>query len=164
MQGASVSQKRISEQSDCNHVMKILEWELDDQAHWKSSKFGCTKCDIVSDKPLYDIEKRFAQNAKVEEDHSNCDSVPCFACKIQGLQLNTGDAGRPIADKVWKSRLKEYSDARRQGIQPANTNVHAVRAAVSASEKLGRAYNAETMVRADKVTKRMASTMNQLGE
>ena len=36
----------------------------------------------------------------------------CFGCKVSTLELNTGDAGRPIADKQWQSRLKFYKDAR----------------------------------------------------
>ena len=84
----------------------------------------------------------------------------CFGCKVSTLELNTGDAGRPIADKQWQSRLKFYKDARNQGIQPAGTHRGQVEAAIDASETLGKAYDAGTMgVRADKVTKSVAEVM-----
>lgn len=84
----------------------------------------------------------------------------CFGCKAGGLQMNTGDAGRPVSEKNWTSRLSFYKSAREQGIQPAGTHRVQVEAAYEASEKLGKAYDAGTMgVRADKVTKSVAEVM-----
>ena len=151
-----MSQKQTSQQSNCDHISKVLEWGFDENHNFKASIWGCTKCDAQSDKP-------FKGKEWVETDHSKCNIDPCFGCKAKGLQLNTGDAGRPVADKRWKANLKEYSDARKQGVQPSSTNVHAVRAAMDASTKIGRAYDANTMVRADKVTKSMARAINETG-
>jgi hypothetical protein len=89
----------------------------------------------------------------------------CFGCKAGGLQMNTGDAGRPVSDKQWNSRLSFYRKAREQGIQPNGTHPVQVEAAYEASEKLGKAYDAGTMgVRADKVTKSVAEVMNETGK
>lgn len=45
-------------------------------------------------------------------------------------------------DKAWNSELALYADARRQGIQPAGTQTHQIRAALDASDKTGTAYDA----------------------
>ena len=88
----------------------------------------------------------------------------CFGCKVSTLQMNTGDAGRPVGKKEWEGRLKFYKDARNQGIQPAGTHPGQVKAAYEASEVLGKAYDAGTMgVRADKVTKSVAGIMKETG-
>ena len=151
-----MSRKRISEQSDCDHISRVKEWGFDDNHNFRANLWDCVNCGVESSTPF---------RGKEEEaiDHSKCNYDPCFGCKAKGLQLNTGDAGRPVADKQWKANLKEYSDARKQGVQPQSTNVHAVRAAMEASTKIGRAYDANTMPRADKVTKSMASAINQVG-
>jgi hypothetical protein len=133
----------------------VKEWGFDDNHNFTADLWDCVNCGIESRTPFRDEEQE-------EIDHSKCNYDPCFGCKAKGLQLNTGDAGRPIADRKWKANLKEYSDARKQGIQPQNTNVHAVRAAVEASQKIGKAYDANTMVRADKVTKSNAALMKEI--
>ena len=156
-----MSQKEISEQSNCDHVMKILDWELDENAIWRSNKYGCTRCDIESDTVLYDIAER---NQPRQLDHSNCDKDPCFGCKAKGLQLNTGDAGRDISDKSWNDRLAFYRRARADGIQPNGTHPVQVEAAYKASETLGKAYDADTMVRADKVNTGVKEVMKEIGD
>lgn len=122
------------------------------------SLYGCTECDSTSEKPFpSDTEAIF-------RDHSKCNIDPCFGCKAKNLQLNTGDAGKPVSKKAWEGRLKFYKDARNQGIQPAGTHPVQVEAAHKASETLGKAYDAGTMgVRADKVTKSVASIMKETG-
>jgi hypothetical protein len=152
-----VSRKQTSQQSNCDHISRVKEWGFDDNHDFRATLWDCLLCGLESGKPFITLDEQVI-------DHSKCDYDPCFGCKAKGLQLNTGDAGRPIADKQWKANLKEYSDARKQGVQPQSTNVHAVRAAMEASTKLGKAYDANSMVRADKVTKRMASTMKQIGD
>lgn len=149
-----MSRKQILEQ--CNHISRVKEWGFDDNHNFTAALWDCITCGVESSTPFLDEEQE-------EIDHSKCDKNPCFGCKAKGLQLNTGDAGRPVADKQWKANLKEYSDARKQGVQPSSTNVHAVRAAMEASSKIGRAYDANTMVRADKVTKSMAKAINEVG-
>lgn len=44
-----------------------------------------------------------------------------------------------------EGELEAYRNARLQGIQPAGTRLHQVEAAVKASDRLGRAYDAATM-------------------
>jgi hypothetical protein len=60
------------------------------------------------------------------------------------------------------NRVDFYKQARADGIQPNGTHPVQVEAAYAASEKLGRAYDGETMTRADKVTKSLASTINEV--
>ena len=88
-----------------------------------------------------------------------------FACKVGTLQLNTGDAGRAegMSKKKWDSELNSYAAARKQGIQPAGTTEKAVREAMDASQTLGRAYNAESMPAATKITKQTAQVMKETG-
>jgi hypothetical protein len=84
----------------------------------------------------------------------------CFGCKVGDLQLNTGDAARDIPDKQWNAKLQKYRDARAQGIQPGGTSERHVEAAYTASEVLGKAYQAETMPKAHKINKRIAEVVN----
>jgi len=93
----------------------------------------------------------------------------CFGCKIQLLELSTGDArGDVIASgttqKKWNSELEAYRSARAQGIQPNGTNRKQVEAAHKASEKLGVAYDGNTMVQAKKIDKPTATVMRELKE
>ena len=151
-----MSRKQTSQQSECDHISKVLDWDFDENHNWKASVFGCTKCDATSPKPFQTIE--------VFLDHSKCDYDPCFGCKAKGLQLNTGDAGRDISDKSWNNKLAFYRQARADGIQPNGTHPVQVEAAYKASETLGKAYDGDTMVRADKVTKGVAAVMKEIGE
>lgn len=84
----------------------------------------------------------------------------CFGCKVMGLQMNAGDATRDISDKKWQSKLSNYRNARAEGIQPGGTSERHVEAARVASERLGKAYNAETMPQAQTITKRVAEVVN----
>jgi hypothetical protein len=140
----------------CNHVSKVLEWGFDEKRNFKAVLWGCTKCDVTGDAPFKDENEIFI-------DHTTC-GPECFGCKARNLQLNTGDAGKPVSKKNWEGRLKFYKDARNQGIQPAGTHPVQVEAAHKASETLGKAYDAGTMgVRADKVTKSVAAIMKETG-
>ena len=137
---------------NCSHISKVVEWGFDENHDFMATLWGCVLCDETSDKPFKDEDD-------ISIDHTACDE-DCFGCKARGLQLNTGDAGRPVSDKKWQGRLKFYKDARNQGIQPAGTHPAQVEAAYKASETLGKAYDAGTMgVRADKVTKSVAEVM-----
>ena len=93
----------------------------------------------------------------------------CFGCKIQLLELSTGDArGDVIASgttqKKWNSELEAYRSARAQGIQPNGTKRKEIEAAHDASERLGSAYDGNTMVQAKKLNKKTANVMKQLKE
>lgn len=93
----------------------------------------------------------------------------CFGCKAQLLQLSTGDAnGSVIAsgttNKKWNSELEAYRNARSQGIQPNGTNIRQIEAAHQASERLGVAYDGNTMVQARKLDNKTATVIRELKE
>lgn len=87
----------------------------------------------------------------------------CFGCKISTLELGVGDAARDIPDKKWNAELQAYRDARAQGMQPAGTRMSDVEAAYSASETLGKAYNAETMPKTKDINKKTAEVLKEIG-
>ena len=88
----------------------------------------------------------------------------CFGCKGLTLQMNSGDAKRDISDKKWTAELKAYRDARAQGIQPAGTSRRHVEDAYTASEILGKAYNADTMPKTKDITPKAAAVMKEIGQ
>mgnify|MGYP006286029265 CR=1 FL=1 len=102
--------------------------------------YGCTKCDAFSLQPLSD--------GNFSSTHEHVSYVEgCFSCKIQTLQLNTGDAdsgwnASHMTRKKWDSELDAYAAARRQGIQPSGTSMEKVQAAFDISDKTGSAYQA----------------------
>jgi hypothetical protein len=89
----------------------------------------------------------------------------CFGCKASTLQLSPGDAAhmKEVSSKKWDAELNAYSQARKQGIQPAGTKMSQIKAAVTASETIGRAYNAETMPPAQAITKSHAEAFKEVG-
>jgi len=92
----------------------------------------------------------------------------CFGCKVATLELSTGDArGDVIASgttqKKWNAELDAYSAARAQGIQPGGTSMKQIVAAHKASENLGKPYDGNTMVKANKIDKKTATIINELG-
>jgi hypothetical protein len=154
-----MSQNQTSQQSDCDHITKVLEWEyvLDEgQMYQQVISYGCTRCNAVSESP-FPTEEMFV-------DHSNCKIEPCFGCKAKTLQLNAGDATRDIPDKKWNAELKEYKKARDEGLRPAGTTYAHIEEARTASETLGTAYNAETMPKAKDITKNTAEVMKEIGQ
>jgi hypothetical protein len=68
-----------------------------------------------------------------------------------------------MANKKWDGELQAYRDARAQGIQPGGTSKRAVEASLKASETLGKAYDGNTMPKANKITKKTAAVMKELG-
>ena len=152
-----MSQNQTLEKSNCPHLSRVKEWGFDEHHNFIASLWDCVLCGIESPIP-------FREEEQVSIDHTHCDLDPCFGCKARGLQLNTGDAGRDISDKSWNDRLAFYRQARADGIQPGGTHPVQVEAAYKASEALGKAYNAETMIRADKVTKNVAEVMKAIGD
>jgi len=85
--------------------------------------------------------------------------------RASNLQLNPGDAdsNKVMTSRKWNGELDAYSAARAQGIQPAGTKLQQVQAAVEASEKLGRAYDAGVMPPANKITKAHGQVMTEVG-
>lgn len=142
------------------HTSKVLKWGFNDKHDFVPVLYGCTGCEETS-------PTTFTQEATVIEHDSHIDYVEdCFACKVQTLQLGTGDAGRAesMSGKKWDAELAAYRDARAQGIQPAGTTRKAISAALDASDKLGAAYNADVMPSADKITKQSASVLKHTGD
>lgn len=92
----------------------------------------------------------------------------CFGCKALTLEMNTGDAkaarGTNMTNKEWDNELKAYRKARAEGIQPAGTNMKAINEARRASEAMGQAYNADTMINSRAITKKSASTLKEMGQ
>ena len=88
----------------------------------------------------------------------------CFGCKIQLLELSTGDAARDISDKKWVGELNAYKEARAQGIQPAGTTHKHIQQAYTASEVLNKPYNADTMPTAKNITKQSVEVMKEIGQ
>lgn len=141
---------------NCSHITKVLEWGFNESHDFIATLWGCVLCDATSLYPFKDEDV-------AEVDHTACDD-DCFGCKARGLQMNTGDAGRDISDKSWNNKLAFYRQARADGIQPNGTHPIQVEAAYKASETLGKAYDGDSMVRADKVTKGVASVMKEIGD
>jgi len=142
------------------HISKVLEWGFNSDHNFEVVKWGCTLCDVTSDKPF--------QYEDVYVDHSNC-GPDCFGCKAKNLQLNAGDARGDVnasgtTQKKWNSELETYRSARAQGIQPNSTKRKDIEAAHDASEKLGTAYDGQTMVQAKKIDKPTATVMKELKE
>lgn len=156
-----MSQKQTSQQSDCDHISKVLDWSYtlrDGQMDQHVSLYGCTECDITSTEPLSSSNQMFSS-----VDHSQCHLDPCFGCKAKTLQLNAGDATRDVPDKKWQGELAAYRDARAQGIQPAGTTMQHVEEAHKASETLGKAYNADAMPKTKDINKRSAEVLKEVG-
>ena len=102
---------------------------------------------------------------KHAETHPSLDVEGCFGCKIGTLQTSTGDANsaKAMATKKWDGELQSYRDARAQGLQPGGTSKKAVEASLKASETLGKAYDGNTMIKANKINKKTAAVMKELG-
>lgn len=68
-----------------------------------------------------------------------------------------------MSNKKWDGELNEYRKARAQGIQPAGTTMAAIQEAYRASEVMGKAYDADTMTKADTITKQSVSSLKEAG-
>jgi hypothetical protein len=124
----------------CDHVGKVVKFGyklIDGQVESYVDVWGCTKCDVTSPEPLYDMADNFAAKDPCKPD---CD---CFGCKAKGLQLSTGDANgrRTMSAKAYNNELNAYSDAVRQGIEPATTNMKDIQDAVKLSNLAGKAFD-----------------------
>ena len=124
----------------CDHVGKVVKFGyklVDGQVESYVDTWGCTKCDETSPEPLYDMAQNFAKKDPCPAD---CD---CFGCKAKGLQLSTGDANgkRTMSAKAYDGELKAYSDAVRQGVEPATTNMKDIQAAMKLSDLAGKAFD-----------------------
>jgi len=141
------------------HISKVLDWGFTAEHNFVATRWGCVLCDEIQDKP-------FLAEEDIDIDHTQCDE-DCFGCKVKRLQLNAGDARGDVnasgtTQKKWNSELEAYRSARAQGIQPNGTKRKQVEAAHEASEKLGAAYDGNTMVQAKKIDKSTATVMTEL--
>jgi len=145
--------------SQHEHTSKVTKWGVDEKYNSIPVEYGCTQCDETFDKPVV-----YAQEPSAHTEHySFVDG--CFPCKVATLELNTGDAGRAgsMSQKKWDGELQAYRDARSQGIQPAGTSRAQIQAAHDASDKIGKAYNADVMPATNKITKQTASSFQEAG-
>lgn len=142
----------------CSHISRVKEWGFNEDHDFIASLWDCVLCGLESSEP-------FREEEKVSIDHTHCDTDPCFGCKAKGLQLNTGDASsqKAMPNKKWDGELSEYKNARRQGIQPAGTSMAAVQEAYRASEVLGKAYDADTMVNTKAINKKSVESLKEAG-
>lgn len=148
---------------ECDHKSKVLEWSYqleDGHMNQYVSLYGCTECDATSPKPFPGKEEFFTI------DHSNCQIDPCFGCKAKGLQLSTGDANSQsfMSKKKYNKEMDAYKEARSQGIQPGGTSMKKIEAAYKASENLGKPYNGNSMISAEKITPKTATIMKEIGQ
>lgn len=146
--------------SNCFHISRVSEWGFDDSHNFVATAYDCVLCGDKSPTPFPHEE----QIANI--DHTECETNPCFPCKAKGLQLNTGDANsqKAMSNKKWHGELDAYRAARAQGIQPAGTSMAHVRAAVEASDAMGKAFDADTAATtAQSITKKSVKSLTEVG-
>ena len=132
---------------DCSvqgHKSKVAKdgYDLvDGKMIFKVELFGCTECDATSLEPWSDMGE-----ATSNPDHIDSEFCSCFGCKARTLQLSPGDAAsnKNMSQKKWDKELNLYRSARSQGIQPAGTSTRQVQKAIDDSNKVGKAYDANT--------------------
>jgi hypothetical protein len=114
---------------------------IDGQMIFKVELFGCTECDATSPESWSDTGE-----VTPNPDHIDSEFCLCFGCKARTLQLSTGDAAsnKGMPQKKWDKELDLYRSARKQGIQPAGTSTKQVQKALDDSNKVGKAYDANT--------------------
>jgi hypothetical protein len=144
--------------SNCSHIGRVKEWGFTKAHDFKVTLYDCLLCGIESKVP-------FKEEEKIDIDHVNCDDS-CFRCKAKSLQLNTGDANsqKQMSNKKWNGELDAYRAARAQGIQPAGTSMAHIKAAVEASDTMGKAFDADTAgTTAQSITKESIASLTEVG-
>ena len=144
------------------HIGKVLEWEynlVNGDVIQGVSLWGCLECDKTSPTVWEDFGEYSVDKEPCSED---CD---CFGCKARTLQLSTGDANSQavMSKKKYNKEMDAYKHARSQGIQPGGTTMKKIEAAYKASENLGKPYNGNSMISAEKITPKAAQVMKELG-
>jgi len=145
--------------SNCSHISRVSVWGFTEAHDFKVTEYDCVLCGDISPVPFKDDER------DISIDHTNCDD-DCFGCKARSLQLNTGDANsqKQMSNKKWNGELDAYRAARAQGIQPAGTSMAHVKAAVEASDTMGKAFDADTAgTTAQSITKQSVSSLKEVG-
>lgn len=142
----------------CNHITRVKTWGFTEAHDFKVTEYDCVLCGAISQIPFNDKED-------IDIDHTNCDD-DCFGCKARTLQLNTGDANsqKSMSNKKWDGELNAYRKARAQGIQPAGTSMAHVKAAVEASNVMGKPFDADTAITtAQSITKKSVASLKEVG-
>ena len=141
------------------HTSRVSKWGMDDKYNSVPVEYDCTECGEVSSTPFV-----YEETPSDHREHGVYVDG-CFACKLGTLELNTGDAGRAdsMSQRKWDKELQSYRDARSQGIQPAGTSTAQIQAAHEASDKIGKAYNADVMPATNKITKQTAKSFTEAG-
>jgi hypothetical protein len=142
----------------CNHITRVKTWGFTEAHDFKVTEYDCVLCGAISQIPFNDEED-------IDIDHTNCDD-DCFGCKARTLQLNTGDANsqKSMSNKKWDGELNAYRKARAQGIQPAGTSMAHVKAAVEASNVMGKPFDADTAITtAQSITKKSVASLKEVG-
>lgn len=144
----------------CFHISRVTEWGFTDSHDFMATAYDCVLCGEKSPTP-------FPHEDQVKSiDHTECDTNPCFGCKAKGLSMNTGDANsqKSMSNKKWNNELDAYRAARAQGIQPSGTSMAHVKAAVEASDVMGRAFDADTdATTAQSITKESVTSLKEVG-
>lgn len=142
----------------CNHISRVKTWGFSENHDFKVTEYDCLLCGLTSPVP-------FKEEENIDIDHVDCDD-DCFGCKVRTLQLNTGDANssKAMSNKKWNGELDAYRAARAQGIQPASTSMAHVKAAVEASNAMGKAYDADTAIApAQSINKKSVASLTEVG-
>lgn len=142
----------------CNHISRVKEWGFDEAHNFRVTEYDCLLCGLTSTVPFKDEED-------IDIDHTGCDD-DCFGCKVRTLELNTGDANsqKAMSNKKWNGELDAYREARAQGIQPAGTSMAHVKAAVEASDVMGKAFDADTAATtAQSINKKSVKSLTEVG-
>ena len=144
----------------CQHISRVIDWGFTEAHDFVATSYDCVLCGEKSTKPFPH------EDQVVSIDHTGCDANPCFGCKARGLQLNTGDANsqKAMSNKKWDGELNAYRAARADGIQPAGTSMAHIKAAVDASEVMGKPFDADTAVTtAQSITKKSIKSLTEVG-
>lgn len=142
----------------CNHISRVKTWGFSENHDFEVTEYDCLLCGLTSPVP-------FKEEENIDIDHVDCDD-DCFGCKVRTLQLNTGDANssKAMSNKKWNGELDAYRAARAQGIQPASTSMAHVKAAVEASNAMGKAYDADTAIApAQSINKKSVASLTEVG-
>ncbi len=144
----------------CSHISRVTGWGFTEAHDFVATQYDCVLCGEQSSTPFPH------EDQVVSIDHTECDANPCFGCKARGLQLNTGDANsqKQMSNKKWNGELDAYRAARAQGIQPAGTSMAHIKAAVEASDTMGKAFDADTAgTTAQSITKESVASLTEVG-
>lgn len=142
----------------CDHIQIVLDWGITKESKYGPSLWGCRNCKVTSPDRLYEYSDE-PDPILAEHRNHKADGIfdsKCVVCNNSKVLFSTGDAGRvgSMSAKKWDKELSDYREARRQGIQPAGTSQHHIEAAITASDTLGKAYNADYMDPTNKITKK----------